>query len=169
VAHERGEDAAALDHAHRALAGRREADREDPHLEILLPAARVILAAGPPDEAAAIRDELQLVQALIGQRTLDSDARAAWFRGPVGGRLSALAGSFVATPAGAAEGPAATATTDEERRLLGLIIEGRTNAEIAAEVGLPVEAVAQALAAMYARIGASSRAEATVMAVSGAI
>jgi DNA-binding NarL/FixJ family response regulator len=50
-----------------------------------------------------------------------------------------------------------------------LIIEGRTNAEIAAEVGLPVEAVAQALAAMYARIGASSRAEATVMALSGAI
>ena len=56
-----------------------------------------------------------------------------------------------------------------ERQLLGLLVEGRTNAEIAAELETTPESVAQSLAAMYVRIGANSRAEATVMALSGRV
>ena len=115
-----------------------------------------------------MRDELQLLQALIGQRTLDSDVRALWFRGPYGRELARLAGPFEpsAGPA-AAMGPS---TLDaRQQRLLGLLIEGFTNVEIASELGDTPEGVAQQLATMYAAIGATSRAEATVMALSGAV
>jgi DNA-binding CsgD family transcriptional regulator len=39
-----------------------------------------------------------------------------------------------------------------------LLMEGRTNREIGDELGLDSTAVTQALAAMYARVGANSRA-----------
>ncbi len=94
IALERGERDNALALARSALAARAEAMREDPHLETLLLAARVLLAEGSEAEATAVRDELQLLQALIGQRTLDSDVRALWFRGPYGRELARLAGPF---------------------------------------------------------------------------
>jgi DNA-binding CsgD family transcriptional regulator/tetratricopeptide (TPR) repeat protein len=180
VALARGDRAAALEHARSALGERRDALREDPHLEILLPAARVILALGDEAEQTELRDELQLLQALIGQRTLDSETRAQWFKARDGRELAELAGtpapSLVAAETAAVSGEAATngqrdaaSPSADERQLLGLLIEGRTNAEIAAEIGTTPDSVAQSLAAMYVRIGASSRAEATVMALSGRV
>ena len=40
---------------------------------------------------------------------------------------------------------------------MGLLIEGRSNAEIGEELAMTPAAVGQALAGMYARLGASSR------------
>ena len=48
--------------------------------------------------------------------------------------------------------------------MLALIVEGWTNTEIAEEIGASAESVASTLTSMYARMGASSRAEATVFA-----
>ena len=45
-----------------------------------------------------------------------------------------------------------------------LLIEGRTNREIAAELGVDEDAVARRLAEMYAKIGVSSRGEAAAFA-----
>ena len=73
-------------------------------------------------------------------------------------------GTGVEVGAVAAEG----ARLDEhERRLLQLLTEGRTNAEIAAELDLADEEVAQRLARLFARIGTSSRAGATSLAFRG--
>jgi DNA-binding NarL/FixJ family response regulator len=56
---------------------------------------------------------------------------------------------------------------DAERRLLQLLTEGRTNAEIAAELDLAEDDVTQRLARLLARLGTSSRAEATSLAFRG--
>ncbi len=169
VAWARGDSQRALERARSALTERRDAFREDPHLEILLPAARVVLAAGDEAEAASLRDELQLLQAMIGQRTLDGEIRARWFRAPEGRALSDLAGPFEPAPRAAAGDAGNVALPADEQRLLGLLMEGRTNVEIADALATSQESVALALATMYARIGATSRAEATVLALTGAI
>src|SRR5206468_12252224 len=54
----RGNRAGALTLARNAIAARQTAEREDPHFEVVLPAARVILEAGRPNEIAAVRGEL---------------------------------------------------------------------------------------------------------------
>ena len=56
---------------------------------------------------------------------------------------------------------------ETERRLLQLLTQGRTNAEIAAELDLPEGDVAQRLTRLFAQLGASSRAEATSLAFRG--
>jgi DNA-binding NarL/FixJ family response regulator len=74
-----------------------------------------------------------------------------------------------AQAAGAHGAPADAAPVLDEadRRLLQLLTEGRTNAEIAAELHLGEDDVARQLAHLQARLGASSRAEATSLAFRG--
>ena len=69
-------------------------------------------------------------------------------------------------PGSAALAPG-TSLDDTERRLLQLLTEGRTNAEIAVELTIPEDEVAQRLARLLARLGTSSRAEATSLAFRG--
>jgi DNA-binding NarL/FixJ family response regulator len=58
---------------------------------------------------------------------------------------------------------------EAEIRLLWLLSEGRTNAEIAAELCSSEELVSRQLAEVFVKIGASSRADATVAALIGKI
>jgi DNA-binding NarL/FixJ family response regulator len=102
--------------------------------------------------------------AMIAQRTLDEDVRVKWFRGPWGRELTSLAG-LIQPPAGnAASGQAALTVDEGDEALLRLLIEGRTNREIADELGVGEDVVTRRLGEMFARIGASSRAEATAFA-----
>lgn len=162
VADARGDGARALDFARAALDERGAAMREDPHLEILIPAARIVLGGGTPDEIRTLRQELLRLRALIAQRTLDESVRVRWFRGPLGRNLAALSAG-VGVDAGGAM--AAFALDDAGRELLRLVTDGRANAEIAGSLGLSEEAVERALVDMYARLGVSSRSEATALAL----
>ncbi len=56
---------------------------------------------------------------------------------------------------------------DDDTRLLWLLIEGKTNREIASELEVSEDVVARRLAEMYARIGVSSRGEAAVLRLQG--
>ena len=153
---------------------------EDASLEIVIPAARAVLAGGPGEMQGFVRGFLQQTLSRIAQGTADEKVRVAWLTGPIGRELVELAGpadtsaSSVAAPgevAKAAPGPASPATgpslDDAERRLLRLLTEGWTNAEIAAELDLSEDGVAQRLARLQARLGTSSRAEATSLAFRG--
>ena len=136
--------------------------QEDLHLDTLLPIAQVFAAAGAP-EWEPTRDWIQLALAMVAQRTLDEDVRVRWFRGPVARELSALAGPLEVSPG--ADGHEPTIAMDEaDAELLRCLIQGRTNAEIAEELGLDEPAVARRLGELFARIGTSSRAEATAFA-----
>lgn len=102
---------------------------------------------------------LTLVQA--AQRTLDEDIRVRWLRGPIGRQLINLTGPLD----GEKMRPGEESPVDRsDAELLGLLVEGLTNREIAERLGVDEEVVVRRLAEMLARIGASSRAEATAFA-----
>jgi DNA-binding NarL/FixJ family response regulator len=167
VALARGETEAAAEAARSAFEALRAAHLEDLFLRIVLPAARAILVAGAEDEREALRRQLRMTATLIAQRIADENVRVQWFRGPTGRELSKLAG---ASPGeglrerAVSDGDEAAQLREEETELLWLLIEGWTNREIAAELGVTEDVVARRLAEMYAKIGVSSRGEAAVFA-----
>ena len=117
-----------------------------------------------------VRGFLQTTLARIAQGTADEAIRVRWLTGPVGRELVELAGPMERPTRshGRSRRRATAPGLDEaERRLLQLLTEGRTNAEIAAELDLPEDEVAQRLARLLAQLGTSSRAEATSLAFRG--
>jgi DNA-binding NarL/FixJ family response regulator len=171
VALARGDVEAAVMAAGAAFGALQANLHEDTSLEIVIPAARALFAGGPPDVQGFVRSYLGSTVSRIAQGTADEAIRVRWLTGPVGRELVALAGPIEPPAPGAAEQGAATDTApsldEAERRLLQLLTEGRTNAEIAAELGVDEDDVAQRLAHVQARLGASSRAEATSLAFRG--
>lgn len=163
VALARGETEQALDAARSAFAALESAMHEDLYLEVVRPVARTIMAAGSEAEQQMVRMYLSVMLARIAQRTLDEEIRVKWFRGPVGSELSSLVGMMESIPEGR-DGQAGPQLDQEETGLLRLLMEGRTNKEIAEEVGESEDKVVRRLGEMFARIGASSRAEATAFA-----
>ncbi len=149
---------------------------------MLIPAARAIFAAGPPEAQAMARGFLRLLLSRIVAGSVDDEMRVRWLRGPIGKQLAELAGPMdepmtapaaeagaqVATPAGARAGQGGAPALDElDRRLLHLLTQGSTNREMANELQLDETAVSQRLARLLANIGASSRAQATSFAFRG--
>jgi DNA-binding CsgD family transcriptional regulator len=125
-----------------------------------------VLAAGSEEEQQMVRMFLQLLLALTAQRTVDEDVRVRWFRGPVGSEWSRLAGPVSMGNGDSAKADGALATlNDDERRLLGLMTEGLTTAQIAERLGEDEEPVRLQLQNMFAKIGASSQGEATAFAL----
>jgi DNA-binding CsgD family transcriptional regulator len=163
-----GERGKAAGLAKAALAYRRDALREDAHLEILVPAARVLFACGEEAEMIeATRDELSVLGGLISQRTVDPEIRARWWAGPVGRALAELVEVPAVRVDEAADAAPAPQATPEDQRLMALLVEGRTDAEIADELGETPERVGQLLSALYVRMGARGRVDATVLALTG--
>ena len=154
----------AVGSARSAAAALEEAMHDDLNLDVLLPVAEAIAWAGTDEERAGVLGYLGLQAAMIANRIVDEDVRARWFRGPVGSALAALAvepGRSLTRHEHA--DPAAT-VDDDDVELLKLVVEGLSNDEIAARLGVEANEVTRRLAATYARIGASSRADATAFA-----
>jgi len=165
VALARGRADEAAEFARSAMASLRSAMHEDLYLEVVEPIAKVFRETNAP-EWEQVREDVQLSLAMIAQRTLDEDVRVRWFRGPIGKELSALAGSLeAAVTNGGSDGDGHGGGLDRaDAALLRGLIQGRTNQEIAQEMGLEETAVVRRLGELFARIGASSRAEATAFA-----
>jgi DNA-binding CsgD family transcriptional regulator len=161
-----GDEDAAVDAARSVFTTLRAAHFEDLFLHIVLPAARVLLTLGAPEEHDEMQAQLTMLAALIAQRIADENVRVQWFRGPVGRELAGLAGGSPGeSPGNGQSRVGGEATLDDgDTRLLWLLIEGRTNREIAAELGIGEDVLARRLAEMYAKIGVSSRGEAAVFA-----
>jgi DNA-binding CsgD family transcriptional regulator len=142
-----------------------DANTEDANLEIALPVARAIFAAGPDPAKEMMRGWLKIQLSGVAVRTLDEEARVRWLRGPVGRELAELAGPIepFAAPADA-ESNGGGALGGDDRRMLLLLTEGHTNREIGEQLGIALEDVSRRLGEVFTRIGASSRAEATAFA-----
>ena len=168
VAIARGDIPAAVAAAGSAVQALQAAHNEDSNLEIVLPLAKAMFAGGPPEAQGFVMAYLRLVLGRIAQGTLDQKMRVRWLRGPIGRELVELAGALddadVAPRADAFGGADAD---DMDRRLLRLLTEGDTNAEMAAKVELTEDEVGIRLAKLLARLGASNRAEATTLAFQG--
>jgi DNA-binding NarL/FixJ family response regulator len=172
VALARGDTEAAAGAAVDAVQAIQASLHEDLSLDVFVPAARALFAGGPPEVAEAVRSYLQVALARVAQGTADEAVRVRWLRGPVGRELVGLVGPFEGPPDGVApEGADAHAGAQDldavDRRLLQLLTEGQTNREMAAALDLDDAAVGARLAKLLARLGASSRAEATSLAFRG--
>jgi len=144
--------------ARAAMASLQTARHEDAHLQILTTAADVFHRTRAP-EWEAVAPYLQLQLAMIARRTLDEDVRVRWFRAPIGREMTRLAGPVEHLPSPDGEGLA-----DEDTDLLRGLMQGKTNRELADDLGTDETTIGVRLGELYARIGASSRAEATALA-----
>jgi DNA-binding NarL/FixJ family response regulator len=164
VALARGSTDDAVAAARSAYVALDEALHEDAHVEVLLPAAEAIIAGGSEEEARMIRTYLQVTLAMTAQRTVDEGVRVRWLRGPMGRELVRLAGSLEGFKMHPGEADGNGSLDESDLELLRPMIEGLTNREIAERLELGEEIVARRLADIFAKIGASSRAEATAFA-----
>lgn len=165
VALVRGRTEEATQHALAAAGALQSAMHEDGNLDVVLPAAKVLMEVGAP-EWEGVRPFVQLSLAMVAQRTIDEDVRVRWFRGPVGREMSRLVGSIETVPGpGPGDGDrGGREPVDADTLLLRSLVQGRTNVEIADDLGIDEPAVMRRLGELFARIGASSRAEATAFA-----
>src|SRR5919201_727243 len=136
---------------------------EDLPVDAVRAIAKVYVAAASDPEKELVCYQLGLTLAMTAMRTLDEDVRARWFRGPLGRELTALAGPPEAGLRAGGNGEGLS-LEESDTGLLRLLVEGRTNHEIAAELGVEEVEGQRRLAQMLGRIGASSRAEATAFA-----
>lgn len=172
VALARGDLPAAVASAGAAMQEIQAGEHEDIDLEILIPCARALFAGAPPEFQEQARGFLEVTLARIAQGTLDEDIRVRWLRGPVGRELAELVGAPSGAPSGA-DAPAGEPRADApdldpvDRRILHNLTEGLSNREMAVDLGIPEEDVAARLGQVLARLGTSSRAEATVLAFRG--
>jgi tetratricopeptide (TPR) repeat protein len=174
VALEHGHVAAAAAAAVEAMQALEAGLREDLDLEIVLPAARALYAGAPTEVCDGVRGWLRIALARLVQGTLDDEMRVRWLRGPVGRELVELAGALEQPPgerpeaaSGASAGHGVDGADGPDRRLLQLLTEGRSNREIATELGVTEAELSSRLARLLADLGASSRAEATSLAFRG--
>jgi DNA-binding CsgD family transcriptional regulator/tetratricopeptide (TPR) repeat protein len=158
VALGRGRIEDARERALSALTALQSAMHEDENLDVAVSVANALVEAGAP-EWEMVRAYLQMTLAMIAQRTVDEDVRVRWFRSPMGRELTRLVGPVDEVPA-ARDGEQDGA----DSALLKSLIQGKTNREIAEELSTDEQTVARRLGELYARIGASSRAEATAFA-----
>jgi DNA-binding NarL/FixJ family response regulator len=101
--------------------------------------------------------------AFVAQRTIDEEIRVRWFRGPVGRAMSEIGGSI--DPASAPRGFDALEGLDEDdQELLRLLTQGMPNRDIAEHLDVPEDQMVVRLGRLYAKIGVSSRADATTFA-----
>jgi DNA-binding NarL/FixJ family response regulator len=166
VATARGQPETAAESGRAAISALDATMKEDPYLDVLLPAADAILTGGREDEASGIQARLRLVLALVAQRIIDEDVRVRWFTGPIGRELTRLAGPQDERLTRDETSDAAALST-EETKMLRLLTQGRTNSEIAEELGESEPDVLRKFAELYVKIGASSRANATALALMG--
>ena len=94
VALARGDVGAAATAGGAALEALQAGLHEDASLEIVIPAARAVLAGGPPEMQDFVRDLPPETLSRIAQGTVDEKIRVAWLTGPVGRELVELAGRW---------------------------------------------------------------------------
>jgi len=164
VALAREEPERAVEAARSAVEALTAARHEDLDLEVLLPVTAAITAAGTDEERNSILSYLQLQTAVIANRIVDEGVRTRWFRGPVGSALARLASDPDMPLTRHAKEGSVEGLDDEDAQLLRLVVEGLSNEEIADRLSVDIGEVARRLASTYAKIGASSRADATAFA-----
>lgn len=142
--------------------------------DIVRPVARVLAASADGQDRQTARALAQRVVGLVAERTADEDIAQRWFRVPehaelveLAGGIEAARGAVRATPESLVQQRLPKLPLDlsaEETSLVRLMMEGRTDGEIAATLSLDAVEVASRLRQIFAKMGAPSRSVATLYA-----
>jgi DNA-binding NarL/FixJ family response regulator len=144
------------------------------YTEIMAPIARILARSGDPAQRDLVRTLAGQVVGIIAERTADADVFRRWISVPEHAELAEIAGGLDAARAVVAAMPETMIQqrlpvlpldlTTDESALMRLMMEGRTDFEIARELGSDESEVARRLAAVFTKIGAPSRSVATLYA-----
>jgi DNA-binding CsgD family transcriptional regulator len=144
------------------------------HVEIVTPVARTLLASPDTADREAGQAVARLVVGLAAERIADEAVAMRWFESPAQRDLVEMAGGVDAaremirsTPLAQIQErlPKLELNLDpDELELVRLMMEGQTDAEIAAAVGCEEGEVRARLEKVFARMGAPSRSVATLYA-----
>jgi DNA-binding NarL/FixJ family response regulator len=144
------------------------------YTEIMAPLSRILARSGDPARQDLVRTLAGQVVGIIAERTADADVFRRWLSVPEHAELAEIAGGVDAARAIVAAMPETMIQqrlpvlpldlTTDESALMRLMMEGRTDFEIARELGSDESEVAGQLSAVFAKIGAPSRSVATLYA-----
>jgi DNA-binding CsgD family transcriptional regulator len=154
-----------------ALAAR---EGHDIHVDVVVPVARTLLASPNEADRQAGLAAAQYVVGLAAERIADDAVAARWFQSPDQRELVAMAGGVEAaramirsTPGSLIQQRLPKLELDldaDDVDLVRLMMEGRTDAEIAAAVGCDEAEVGARLQRVFTQMGAPSRSVATLYA-----
>ena len=164
VALARDQPELAADAARAAVDALTAAQHEDLDLDVLLAVASALTATGTDEEGREVLSFLRLQTAVIANRIVDEGVRTRWFRGPIGSALASLAEDPSKPLTRNVQDGSVDELNDDDGQLLKLVVQGLSNEEIADRLRVDNGEVARRLASTYAKIGASSRADATAFA-----
>ena len=154
-------------------------EQEALFLDIWLPCARALVSerGGQSDseEATALRQRLAVMLGGVAEHVMDADIRERWFAtmpqselvemvGGVEAAMAAYRSSPLVVSASAALPAGEVALDPQERELLRLLTEARSDSEMADTLGVSEEQLAHQMGEMLQRINAPSRAAATAFA-----
>jgi hypothetical protein len=113
-----------------------------------------------------MQTHLQLTLAMIAQRTMDEDVRVRWFRGPLGQEMTRLAGpiDYASNVADGNGHPSGDGAEDQDAAAASEPGTGQDERRDRRRDRHRRAGGTRRLGELFARIGASSRAEATALA-----
>src|SRR5574341_1307431 len=132
--------------------------------DVLLAVARCL--AGVDDQRAQLfRTETRVVLQRVAEATHDDDVRARWFRAPIQAELTTLvgAGPIVGPPQARQE--LLGGLTERQAEILRHLTSGETNREIARQLEMTEQSVAEELQRIFVALGVSTKSQATAVAV----
>jgi DNA-binding CsgD family transcriptional regulator len=163
-----------LDYAAQEIAAENGSGALTAHTEILGPIARTIVDSDDPVRAPLVRGLIGRVVGLVAERTADPHVFRRWLSVPEHAELAEMAGGVEEARAAVLAMPETMLQArlpvlpldlaEEEAALLRLMMEGRTDFEIARELSLDEAEVRRRLTATFAKIGAPNRSVATLYA-----
>jgi DNA-binding CsgD family transcriptional regulator len=142
--------------------------------EPILPLSRALVRSADPEEQSLGRMIAGVVVGLVAERTEDADVLARWLAVTDHQELTAIAGGLDAARNTIRAMPDTLIPerlpvlpldlTADESALMRLMMEGRSDFEIARELSIDEAEVTRQLGAVFAKIGAPSRSVATLYA-----
>jgi DNA-binding CsgD family transcriptional regulator len=166
VALVRGDSEAAMQAANAALDVLKRTGNLYPFVlpDVLLAIARC-LAAADDQRAQLFRTETRLILQRVAEATRDDGVRARWFRAPIQAELTALVGAVPIVELDQARRELPGKLTERQAEILRRVTSGQTNREIAEQLEMPEQSIAEELERIFGALGVSTKGQATAAAV----
>ncbi|HEY6072900.1 MAG TPA: helix-turn-helix transcriptional regulator, partial [Anaerolineales bacterium] len=109
--------------------------------------------------------ETRMILQRVAEATRDDGVRARWFRGPIQAELAALVGAGPIVQLDQARRELPGRLTERQAEILRHVTSGQTNGEIAEQLEIPEQSVAEELDRIFGALGVSTKSQATAAAV----